>query len=67
MRLKFEIENAGEIGAGIMSYTETVIIEVDSGNPGGEDGEFMDFMQDALTEWFDGSTVMSEDVTYKDD
>lgn len=54
MRLKFNIEHKGEIGAGIRSYTDTVIIDVESGDPGGDNEEFMNFMQSALAEWFDG-------------
>ena len=63
MRLKFDIENFGEIGAGLSPYSETVMIDVESGDPGGEDGEFMEFMQSSLAEWFDGSAVSAEDIT----
>ena len=63
MRLKFDIKNSGEVDAGLLPYTDTVIIDVESGNPGGEDGEFMEFMQSALAEWFDGSSVDAENIT----
>lgn len=63
MRLKFNIEHKGEIGAGIRSYTDTVIIDVESGDPGGDNEEFMNFMQSALAEWFDGAVVGAEDIT----
>ena len=63
MRLKFDIENAGEIGAGLCSYTETVVIDVESGDPGGENGEFMEYMRGALADWFAGSRVEATNVT----
>lgn len=63
MRLKFEIDHAGEIGAGIHGFTDIVTIDVESGDPGGEPGEFMVFMQSALAEWYDGANVDAVDVT----
>jgi hypothetical protein len=55
--IEYEIENGGEISAGLLPYSETVCVVVESGDPGGDDGEFAVFMQDCLMEWFDGSAV----------
>ena len=57
MEIKYEIENPGEYEAGIPGFTDTVTIKVSSGDPGGEAGEFADFMRQALSEWYDGAIV----------
>lgn len=57
MKIEFDIYHPGEIDAGIHGYTDLVSIYVESGDPGGEKGEFAEFMKDALTEWFDGAGV----------
>lgn len=54
---KFTVVCPGEIGAGLRSYTEEVTISVESGDPGGDPGEFEAFLKDCLTEWFDGAGV----------
>ncbi|MCK5602611.1 hypothetical protein KAR91_12095 [Candidatus Pacearchaeota archaeon] len=65
MRLKFDVEHPGEPNAGISSYTDTVIVDVESGDPGGDHDEFMEYMQSALSEWFDGAGVGAENITLK--
>jgi len=57
LTLIFDIEHGGEIGAGILPYTDVVKIIVESGDPGGERGEFRGFMDGTLSEWFDGAEV----------
>lgn len=60
MTLHFQITHPGELAAGIRSYTERVSITVESGNPGGDAGEFFAFMRDSLADWFDGARVAEE-------
>jgi len=57
MNIKFEITHPGDSSAGIHSYSETVNISVESGDPGGEDGDFLQFMRECLSDWFDGAAV----------
>jgi len=52
MKLKCEIEVKGEPAAGLVGYTDTIWIIVDSGNPGGEDGDFEASVVDFLLEWY---------------
>ena len=49
----FEVGSYFEPGAGINDGGDTIIVTVQSGEPGGEHGEFQRFMQDALAEWYD--------------
>jgi len=57
MKTTYEIENAGDSEAGLPAYQEEVQINVRSGDPGGEPGEFAEYMRVALAEWFDGAKV----------
>lgn len=57
MKLTFEVRHPGEPAAGFTGYTETVKVSVESGDPGGRDGEFAEHMQQALAEWFCGAEV----------
>lgn len=54
---EFEIGHPGEDGAGLFAYSEKVKVSVESGDPGGEQGEFADFMKSCLADWFDGAGV----------
>lgn len=56
---KYFVEEDPEPAAGINGFSDVVTIKVDSGDPGGEPGEFQNFMQECLGEWFDGATVTS--------
>lgn len=56
----FEVEFAGEPGAGLNPFSETVTVTV-ANDPGGQAGEFKEFIKDALREWFDGATVYDEE------
>jgi len=55
--LIFEIDSPQELSAGLRGFTDTITITVDSGDAGGEEGEFEKYIQNALLEWYDGATV----------
>ena len=57
MKIEYDIIVPSEYSAGIRGYSDTVIINIDSGDPGGEPGEFQEFMRQALLEWYDGGNV----------
>lgn len=57
MELTFDVRHPGEPAAGFNGYTETVKVSVESGDPGGRDGEFAEHMQQALADWFCGAEV----------
>lgn len=52
MKLTFEITFSGETDAGFVPFTDTVTVEVESGNPGGEPGEFTEYMRQSLQDWY---------------
>lgn len=54
---KFDIYFPGDMSAGLWSYSDVVAVTVDSGNPGGEEGEFEQWLVEFLGEWFDGATI----------
>jgi len=54
---KFYVEFSGEPTAGLNSFTDIVSIEIDSGDPGGVDGEFDEYIRECISEWFDGAGV----------
>lgn len=58
MKLVFYIEVPPEEAAGMIGCNDTVTIQVESGNPGGEDGEFTEYMKDVLKEWYDTPRVI---------
>jgi hypothetical protein len=58
--IRFSITDPGESGAGLRGFTDSVTIIVESGDPGGDDGEFEQFIKDALREWYQGATVEPE-------
>ena len=55
----FDVACAGEPAAGLSAYTERVIVDVESGDPGGdvEGRDFGEYMRDALAGWYDGAGV----------
>lgn len=57
MKIVFDVVNPGDLNAGLISYTDTVTVEIESGDPGGNDGDFAEYMRDILAEWFDGAKV----------
>jgi len=62
MKIRFEIDSQGEDAAGIRGFTESITLDVESGDPGGESGQFAEFMREALADWFDGATVEIRDT-----
>ena len=50
--IKFDVYFPGDNSA-----SETITITVESGDPGGDPGEFETFMCVVLSEWFDGAGV----------
>jgi len=53
----FDVYFLGDLAAGLRSFSETIAVTLDSGDPGGAPGEFEQFIADALSEWYDGATV----------
>lgn len=53
----YEVSHPGERASGVSSYEDTVLVMVDSGDPGGEPNEFEMYMKACLAEWFDGARV----------
>jgi len=51
----YSINNPGELAAGIAGYNDEMTIC--SGDPGGESGEFSEYMRECIAEWFDGARV----------
>ena len=57
LTLTFDVEHPGELQAGIRAYSDRVTVTVDSGDPGGDPGEFETFIQESLSQWFDGAAI----------
>ena len=57
LTLTFEVEHPGELASGMRGYSEKVTVIVDSGDPGGEPGEFRKLIQQSLSEWFKGANI----------
>lgn len=56
-KYRYSIEFPGDASAGLRSFSDRITVVVDSGDPGGEEGEFVAFIKDALSEWYDGAYV----------
>jgi hypothetical protein len=56
-RVQFYVYNPGEEGAGIAPYSDDITLRAMSGDPGGDPGEFDEFVRDCLAQWFDGAKV----------
>ena len=54
----FDIEFYSDHDAGLRGFTDKVIVSVESGDPGGDPGEFEVYMEKALSTWFDGAFVI---------
>lgn len=46
-----------DYSAGIIGFDDTVTIFIESGDPGGDAGEFAQHIKDALSAWYDGAMV----------
>lgn len=60
MKIIYRIDMPSELAAGLEGFTDIVEITVESGDPGGEPGEFAQAMREALCEWYDGARVTEE-------
>lgn len=54
---RFDINHPGDAAAGFAPYTDVVRITVESGDPGGDPGQFVDFMHKCLEDWYEGAVV----------
>lgn len=57
MRIEFAVNMPSDLSAGLRGFSDSVAVTIESGNPGGEPGEFTRYMQECLAEWFDGAKV----------
>ena len=64
---KFFINMPEDYSAGMNGFTDVVTISFESGDPGGDDGEFEDWALGWLPEWYDGARVSLIDDTQKID
>jgi len=55
--LRYQVQFEGELAAGLWPYSDEVVVIVDSGNPGGEPGEFAEWIRQAIAQWYDGAAV----------
>ena len=55
--ISFQVYFPGETGAGLRSFSDVVRITVDSGDAGGDAGEFEEHMLAALGDWYPGARV----------
>jgi len=53
----FHVEGHEELAAGIRGFTDKVTVIVDSGQPGGDEGQFEEWIRASLAEWYDGAAV----------
>ena len=56
----FDIEHTGDFDAGLRPYNDRVTVTVGSGDPGGEPGEFSDYISTCLADWFNGAYVITD-------
>ena len=59
-KIHFLIIHPGELAAGINGFSDDVYIQCDSGDWGGDIGEFEEYIKDCLEEWYDGAQVISD-------
>lgn len=57
LKITYNIEYRGEVAAGIRPFDDEVTVTVESGDPGGDDGEFARFLQECLGDWYDGANI----------
>lgn len=57
----YKIDHPGERDAGISAFSDTVIVLLESGNPGGEPGDFSEHIKLALKTWYDGAKIAKID------
>jgi hypothetical protein len=54
---KYNICVPSELSAGLRGFNDVVTVIIDSGDAGGNTGEFEEHMRKALLEWYDGGNV----------
>ena len=54
--MTFEIRSDGDSSAGLLPFSNLIVLSVHE-DPGGEPGDFKDFLTETLREWFDGAEV----------
>jgi hypothetical protein len=60
MKKHFIVYHPGEAAAGIEPLNDTITVEVASGDPGGEPGEFEEAMVHSLSDWYDANCKIWE-------
>lgn len=55
--LTFDVVRLNDSLTGAKGITEEITVTVASGNPGGGPGDFENFIQKALSQWFDGANI----------
>ncbi len=56
----FYINTRGDRSVGIWPVDDEITVTVDSGDPGGDEGEFEEFIMEALREWYDDPQGVSK-------
>lgn len=62
---RFMVDQPAELGAGLRGFTDEIFVVVDSGDPTGDEGDFADFIRQALAEWYDGAAVTPSAEYYR--
>lgn len=58
LELVFKVNIPPDYSSGLNGVYDTIKVVVDSGDPGGEPGEFTEFMLGCLKDWYDTPNVM---------
>lgn len=58
--ITYSVHSSGELAAGLRGYTDQITVNIDSGDPGGDEGEFAGALRTFLAEWYDGANVVLE-------
>lgn len=66
LELVFDVYSSGEPAAGLRAFNDTVTVTIESGDPGGEPGEFLEAMRVFLQEWYDVSCVRTAEELKRD-
>ena len=56
-KLIFEVSGINDPAAGVVTYGDTITVTVESGDPGGEKGEFEAEITGFLADWYDAVVV----------
>lgn len=57
MKIQYDIHVPSELSAGLRGVDDTVMIHVQSGEPGGTKGEFIEYMRECLEKWYEGHVI----------